>query len=174
MNGLHDMLRLLTFVLFFTVLGCAPREFSGNNASLGGLSQSFEKGISKKIDVREALGQPDDVLMGSNARVTWLYYNLRMRDSAANWIPIVNMAVGGNNIDLTTNTVKFDGTGTFQSFKMETITKYRSMYKDFAKQGSIDSYPATGRVRQEMKLIGSEFDPKKIMPTEHLQQLGFM
>jgi len=164
---------VLSLASSLLIYACAPVQISGNNATSMGQVATLEKGASKKGDVYNSLGQPDDVITRAGGDI-WMYYEVRVRDSAANYIPLANMVVGGKNYDLTQTTVIFSPNGLYSEILSDTKTKFSSMYQGLGASTNPYTYQSTSRVEREMKKIGKPFDANKILPTEQLEVFGVM
>ncbi|CAE6822373.1 hypothetical protein R70006_06264 [Paraburkholderia domus] len=92
--------------------GCAS---AGNqvlrNADQNQIDQHIVRGKTTKSDVTTFLGAADAVSFTDSGNEIWTYAFAKTTSKAINFIPVVGLLAGGENVDKKTLTILFDDKG---------------------------------------------------------------
>jgi outer membrane protein assembly factor BamE (lipoprotein component of BamABCDE complex) len=75
----------------------------------------IQKGVTTKAQVREWLGEPEQVTKSDSGDETWMYSYLHSSAKAQNFIPYVGLFVGGSNTENQNTVVVFGSDGIVKS-----------------------------------------------------------
>jgi outer membrane protein assembly factor BamE (lipoprotein component of BamABCDE complex) len=97
--------------------GCAS---AGNQAlkdqSEATVSQKLTRGVSTKVDVKKAFGDPEDVSFTDSGNEIWHYSYAKAQAKAENFIPYYNIFKSGADVNKTTLVVLFDKQGVVTTY----------------------------------------------------------
>lgn len=122
--------------------------------------QQLEAGQTTKVQLYNIFGQPHRVSNIPETNETqWRYYQVVSRMNPTTYIPILGLATGGNDLDITRADFYFDASGRFIRSQRDQHSKYVNQWLGIAdavtRDGSVDV------VEREMTQLGLPFDRRE-------------
>ena len=102
---------VIIFIVAALMTGCAS---TGHEVDQSKVSQ-IQKGVTTKAQVREWLGDPEQVAISDSGDETWTYMYMHASAQAQNFIPLVGGFVAGENVENQNTTVIFGPDGVVKS-----------------------------------------------------------
>jgi outer membrane protein assembly factor BamE (lipoprotein component of BamABCDE complex) len=134
---------------------CATNYGSQQVQNFGAYSE-LEKGETSKLEVYDKFGQPHDVDYFPTGESVWTYFSVRMKASAATFIPFIGIVAGGADTDTTTASFFFDREDVFAKVETSTKSKYINQWVGMASAASEND--EMDRVSAEMEKYELPFD----------------
>ena len=100
------------FVLLLALVsGCASTGTRVDSSKL----QSFERGVTTRLQVEAALGRPTMVQVASDGKTTLTYIHADAKIRPASFIPVVGLFAGGSDVRSDSVSIFLDAQGRYQS-----------------------------------------------------------
>lgn len=151
--------------------GCASRQFGDvrvNNEQI--LREIQTEQLTKKA-VWIKLGQPHRVTYSESnpEQSIWRYFDLSAKRSGVDWIPVIGLFAGGENVRVTENVIYFEGDRTckaeknrYELFKNDWAAIFQYKYTDELDEKSL-------RVKEEMEKLNIPFDPARAINVKNIE-----
>lgn len=104
----------LLLCLVVCLVGCAS---SGKEISTDRVAQ-IQKGVTTEAEVIQMLGTPQTKTIGSDGKVIMLYQYTKVKNRAANFVPVVGLLAGGMDMRMQMFTVIVNQQGIVENYTL--------------------------------------------------------
>ncbi|WP_310618609.1 hypothetical protein [Flexibacterium corallicola] len=113
----HNIPLILTVILGLAACASAGNETLRSETQVS-LDQKFEKGVTTKEQVKTSFGQPQTLNFTDSGNEVWKYRHVRAKAKATNFIPVVDLLAGGQDLKTKELALFFDTNGVLVNYSM--------------------------------------------------------